>query len=292
MKDYGNAIRTLRKKNNITQHALAEKLNISGQAVSKWENNSSQPDFDTIVKMTEIFGVTMNEFAELCLNIDADSNVSNEKSKNSDDNEKGRQPLLIGVCSECGSSIYNQENVGTSSPKLICKKCKDVKAKKAEQEAAMQIKKEKARRAAVKSDFVKATVIPAVIIGVITTILAIIMLSSDVDNVWASIGGLVGLSVLVYIMVVQICWDEVGFIGTIFFWSITKTFTMPGVIFSLNLDGLIWLITVKLGLAILSFLLSALVAILGVGLCLVLSPFSFVPSLIANINRVARGEEA
>ncbi len=292
MKDYGNAIRTLRKKNNITQHALAEKLNISGQAVSKWENNSSQPDFDTIVKMTEIFGVTMNEFAELCLNIDADSNVSNEKSKNSDDNEKGRQPLLIGVCSECGSSIYNQENVGTSSPKLICKKCKDAKAKKAEQEAAMQIKKEKARRAAVKSDFVKATVIPAVIIGVITTILAIIMLSSDVDNAWASIGGLVGLSVLVYIMVVQICWDEVGFIGTIFFWSITKTFTMPGVIFSLNLDGLIWLITVKLGLAILSFLLSALVAILGVGLCLVLSPFSFVPSLIANINRVARGEEA
>ena len=64
MKQYGEKIAKLRKQNNLTQAELGKKLNVSYQAVSKWENNQSQPDLDTIQKLAAIFGITMSEFLE------------------------------------------------------------------------------------------------------------------------------------------------------------------------------------------------------------------------------------
>ncbi len=54
----GTIIRSLRKERNLTQEELAELLNISGQAVSKWENDTSLPDIAQIVPLAKIFGVS------------------------------------------------------------------------------------------------------------------------------------------------------------------------------------------------------------------------------------------
>ena len=54
----GEKIRELRKKNNITQEALAEALKISFQSVSKWENNTAMPDISMVVPIANFFGVT------------------------------------------------------------------------------------------------------------------------------------------------------------------------------------------------------------------------------------------
>ena len=43
MKTLGNKISTLRKERGLTQSALAEKLNISAQAISKWETDQAAP---------------------------------------------------------------------------------------------------------------------------------------------------------------------------------------------------------------------------------------------------------
>lgn len=62
---------TLRKKANLTQDALAEKLCISFQAVSKWENMMSSPDITLLPKLSEIFGVTIDDLFGLerkCIN--------------------------------------------------------------------------------------------------------------------------------------------------------------------------------------------------------------------------------
>lgn len=48
----------LRKKNNWSQEELAGKINVSRQAISKWESAQSTPDLDRIIKMSEIFGVS------------------------------------------------------------------------------------------------------------------------------------------------------------------------------------------------------------------------------------------
>ncbi len=48
----------LRKKAGFSQEELAEKMNVSRQAVSKWESAQSVPDLNRILKMSEIFGVS------------------------------------------------------------------------------------------------------------------------------------------------------------------------------------------------------------------------------------------
>ena len=51
----------LRKNKNLTQDEVAEKLNVTRQTISKWENGQSSPDFDKIAPLCEIYDVTPNE---------------------------------------------------------------------------------------------------------------------------------------------------------------------------------------------------------------------------------------
>lgn len=54
----------LRKKNNLSQEALAEKLNMSRQAISKWESGSSYPDMNTMLKVCEVLNCTLDELLD------------------------------------------------------------------------------------------------------------------------------------------------------------------------------------------------------------------------------------
>lgn len=57
----GNTIARLRKEKGLTQEQLASELNISYQAVSKWENGVSSPDLSNIKRLAEIFDVSIDE---------------------------------------------------------------------------------------------------------------------------------------------------------------------------------------------------------------------------------------
>ena len=48
----------LRKKNGWSQEELAAQLNVSRQAVSKWESAQAAPDLNKILAMSQLFGVT------------------------------------------------------------------------------------------------------------------------------------------------------------------------------------------------------------------------------------------
>ena len=65
MENYGKIISALRKEKGLTQNDLGKELNVTYQAVSKWENDLSRPDFDTIAQMCKIFGITVDEFTRL-----------------------------------------------------------------------------------------------------------------------------------------------------------------------------------------------------------------------------------
>ena len=57
----GNKINQLRKLSGMTQEQLAEKLNVSRQTISKWESGSSFPDIESVVKVSEIFQVSLDD---------------------------------------------------------------------------------------------------------------------------------------------------------------------------------------------------------------------------------------
>ena len=60
-KQIGRNIVSYRKRNRMTQAQLAEKLNYSDKAVSKWERGESMPDVLTLVQIAEQFDVTVND---------------------------------------------------------------------------------------------------------------------------------------------------------------------------------------------------------------------------------------
>lgn len=63
-KSIGNKIASERKKLNLSQADLAQKVAISPQAVGKWERGESQPDVSTLNRLAEIFGVDLNFFSD------------------------------------------------------------------------------------------------------------------------------------------------------------------------------------------------------------------------------------
>lgn len=71
--EIGTIIKKLRKGKNITQEKFAEYLNLSPQAVSRWENGFAYPDISTIPAIASFFGVT----SDLLLGIDEDKREEN-----------------------------------------------------------------------------------------------------------------------------------------------------------------------------------------------------------------------
>lgn len=57
----GENIYRLRTQRNMSQGDLADALEVSRQSISKWENNTSVPDLDKVVRLAQIFEITIDE---------------------------------------------------------------------------------------------------------------------------------------------------------------------------------------------------------------------------------------
>lgn len=57
----GDLIATLRREQGMTQKDLADKMNVTDKAVSKWERNLSCPDVNTIPHLAQVLGVSVEE---------------------------------------------------------------------------------------------------------------------------------------------------------------------------------------------------------------------------------------
>jgi len=73
----GQKINQLRLEQNLSQNDLADMLNVSRQSISKWETDGSVPDLDNLIKLSQIFHVTLDE---LVLNKMPDMAVSADSS--------------------------------------------------------------------------------------------------------------------------------------------------------------------------------------------------------------------
>lgn len=61
IKKFGAYISRLRKKADMTQSELAERLNLTRQAISKYECGDSFPDISILIEVAEVFGITLDE---------------------------------------------------------------------------------------------------------------------------------------------------------------------------------------------------------------------------------------
>lgn len=84
--EIGDNIASLRKENNMSQESLAEKLNVSRQAVSNWERNKTQPDISIIAKICGLFGTNIDDLVRgeyvMITGKKKDKSVQNEEELN------------------------------------------------------------------------------------------------------------------------------------------------------------------------------------------------------------------
>ena len=280
--NYGEKIAALRKKNDMTQAQLGDALNVTYQAVSKWERDETHPDFETMSKIAKLFRVPLSYFEE-----------DNEPSSDSE-NARAQQPAeaaapareLIGVCTVCGKAMYEGDNADDDS-KLICDACAQkqkqaiLAAQKAEQERNAREEEEKRKKLAAENYSRKrkrnrGLIWSAVITGALL-IACVVPLCITQTDVLFSVGGTVCLALFTYTFVSQLFWG--GAVRTVCLaggWIAD----MPGVIFTLDLDGIIFLIVAKILFAFLKllfFVFNALVCAIG---AMLISPFTFIPALV------------
>ncbi|MBO5726567.1 MAG: helix-turn-helix domain-containing protein [Clostridia bacterium] len=102
----GKFIAECRKNKNLTQMQLAEKLNITDRAVSKWENGRALPDASIMLQLCEILGITVNDL--LCGELVTMDNYNKElekhllnaiKQKQESDRQLLKLEVVIGILS-------------------------------------------------------------------------------------------------------------------------------------------------------------------------------------------------
>lgn len=84
--EFSNKIKEIREKNNLTQEEMAEKLHVSRQAVSNWENNKNYPDIGIIMDISKTFSISLDE---LIMN-----NVSKKLIKDGSETRKAKMNMI------------------------------------------------------------------------------------------------------------------------------------------------------------------------------------------------------
>lgn len=96
----GKYLSTLRKYYKITQDELAHRLNVTRQAISKWETGTTIPDVELLMKLSELYGVTINDI----LKADVASIKFQKEIVLPQDGKVTKKVLIIG-CGRWGSFI-------------------------------------------------------------------------------------------------------------------------------------------------------------------------------------------
>ena len=282
---YGEKIIALRKSKGMTQAELGAELNVTYQAVSKWERDESDPDFATMSKIARLFDVPLSFFEEEAAPAEAPAEAPLATDEPAE-NEDKRAPLMLGVCTVCGKTVY-EGNAGEEEPALVCKACKTRRA--GERERAEKERRQRAEntKKAEKEHCIRRRNIGLIASACITGALLVldivgsILNSEELPLVFA---GVAMLLVFIFPFVAQLFWD--GFIVEVVLAGV-KVVGTPGVIFTLDLDGLIFLIVVKILFAILKFIIFIAIFLFMLFVAILLSPFAFIPQTI----KLSRGHE-
>ena len=107
MKTIGNKIKELRRSKGMSQKDIADKLGVTSQAVSKWENDGSLPEMTMLPDIASLFGIQIDDLFE----------YSTEKRYESI--EKKLQFLCLETFTDTGQNVCTKSQCITQSGQLI-----------------------------------------------------------------------------------------------------------------------------------------------------------------------------
>lgn len=258
--DLGTKITELRKQNNLTQDQLGKELNISAQAVSKWERNLSEPDLYAIKAMSNIFHVSIDTL------INDNNDLPVVKT------EIAKTTL---ECSHCHKTI-SKDDAYQLQPSVLCKECRAEVEKQIKDLTSTTNKKEenetKVENKIHKHHF--SLLFKFLLSGVLSLVLLVLGLVFGDSKSALDICGTIITTLVIFTFLFQVFSETI--IQDIVFGSFGKSIQMPGVIFSLDIDSILFMLAYKFIVApIIVFLVGVVVFIGGLLLALIISPFTF-----------------
>ena len=126
MKDYGKALKILRKRAGLTQAQLAEKLNVTYQTVSKWENGINSPDIAVMENVCRLLSVPVDEYLRLASD-ETETAAADSNSRDDERNESmpdGSIILAPPVFADGASSVSPERASAAAGAGTVCKKPK------------------------------------------------------------------------------------------------------------------------------------------------------------------------
>ena len=274
----GAKIKKLRVQQGMTQKNLADKLFVSAQAVSRWENNEVEPSIGTITEMAKIFGVTADEI----LGIETPVEIKEEKIAPQKSEKKAQEKIeiprqFLAVCEHCNRPIYESGEIIRRDGTVLCSKCDKAKKDARHREAVATASKRR---------------VCSFIFGTLATVAMLIITFSIWSNL-ASVGLKIGMIVfsLLLFTFVSCCILNNNFVGEMFMTMCTWGFVkFPGLIFTFDLDGCLWLIGMKILFGIIGFLLGAAAFTFALLVGSVVSPFVYPYAIKTNITNPEKVE--
>lgn len=280
----GAKLKELRSGKQLTQKELAEQLNVSAQAVSRWENDEVEPSLETLGQLTTIFGISMDELFGKAP-VEAPTPVAAQPSPAPVTAPQEESLPVLGVCEDCRKPLYHRQDIEqvrhTDAPAtVLCISC----------HAKRQVRSHTLEREELLEDRNHAFVWGA-IAGIAALIVSLLVCLAGAEKRPQLIAPLAVSSVLLFTFLFCVIVDN-NFVGEMWTavaaWGCVK---MPGVIFTLDFDGLLFLIAAKILFGIIGFLCAAAGFVLATALGFICSIFVFPFALGINI-REAREETA
>ena len=281
----GNLLASKRKLANMTQQQVGDALNVSPQAVSKWENDLAQPDLASLKRLAELYGVPVSQL------IDAADEQEPEATAPAPEPapEPAPQPTVtyievpqkpvLAVCEDCNKPLYEGKDIvrgikyhgKTHIPYVICTKC-DQKRKKKSAEIEMAEAQKSRTRAIVWG------IVFALIVGVGLFFVPEI-------RFWSILLGFCTFCLTGCVFI-----DE-SFVGDMWQTMISWSFHAPGVIFTFDLDGVLWLIAVKILFWIIGVLFAILAFLFGTAVGFLFAPFAVIYDYVQNAKTIKEQQE-
>lgn len=294
----GQKIKKLRIDKGYTQKDLADQLNVTFQTVSKWEGDINEPDLATIRQMAKLFSCSIEY---LISEEEQEKEEKNEQptieEKAEDSNENTKIIVVhhndLHVCAKCGKEIPEDDLVSEDITKKERhgKRTRTVSVGQTfyHKECLEEVKKERERIAYQKRKYrayscKKKCFGWGIAAGAVGLIVSLIIFICNRQYVHPALGVVYSILIGYGLFAMIYCILSGSYIGDVFLWCATRSIKFPGLIFTWDIDGIVWVIGMKILFMILGFIAGLFTLAFGVVLSAVLGGFSFPFVLKHNID--------
>ena len=290
----GQKIKKLRVEKALTQKDLADRVFVTFQTVSKWEKDENEPDVSTLRELAKLFGCSLDYL------LSEDEAPKVEPEPKEEPVEQVTKTIIIHqkehhVCARCKKDIEDDDDLeidhfcvslGGRGRQAVYrddyyhKDC--LRQTQLERAKAEEAKRKAAGQRSKKLSF--GWGIAGGVVALITALLVFLLVPACKEVIHPGFAVLYSVIISYAIFADLYCIISGSFVGDVFLGVASWSIKMPGVIFSWDIDGIIWAISMKIFLSILGIVLGLMVTGLAIGLSAFLAVICFPFILVHNIH--------